>query len=79
MHAIEFETVLDTPFIEIHDYAAVAHKHAKVIILVEDTVRTPNAKPTLAGALKKYATPRLIAEEKSIAWEIAMKEKHGTP
>jgi len=50
-----------------------------VIILVEDTVQTPDAKPTLAGVLNKYSNPRMIPEEKSIAWDIAMKEKHGTP
>jgi hypothetical protein len=51
--------------------------HTKDINLVEDTVRTPNAKSTLAGVLKKYSKPRLIAEEKSLAWEIAIKEKNG--
>lgn len=36
MYAVEFETDIRSPFIELKDYERLANRHAKVIILVED-------------------------------------------
>jgi hypothetical protein len=37
MYAVEFETDIKSKYIEIKDYSKVLNKHAKVIVLVEDS------------------------------------------
>lgn len=78
MYAIEFETDITDRFIEIKEYDKVANQHAKVIILVEQNNKV--VEKSMAGALKKYANPSLIENEKEIAWTaLAEAKKNALP
>lgn len=75
MYALEFETDITDKFIEIKNYEKVANKHARVIILVtESPIKA--TKVSVAGDLKKYANPKLITNEKELAWDLMTKGKN---
>jgi hypothetical protein len=41
MYAVEFETDLVRPYIQVPDFEAVANRHARVILLLGDRVKSP--------------------------------------
>ena len=76
MYTLEFETDITDKFIEIKNFEKVANKHARVIILVTDSINETKT-ISAAGDLKKYADPELIKDEKNIAWKQMTKDKHA--
>lgn len=74
MYALEFETDITDRFIVIKEYEKVKHKHARVIILVDEPSEKSH-KISKAGSLKQYAKPERMENEKEIAWEKVIKEK----
>jgi hemerythrin len=55
MYAVEFETDLVRPYIQVPDFEAVANRHARVILLLSDRVNqsTPSEKEDAIDALLK--------------------------
>ncbi|MCL4556063.1 MAG: hypothetical protein M1572_04145 [Gammaproteobacteria bacterium] len=40
MYAVEFETDLVSPYIQVPDFEAVANRHARVILLLSDSINS---------------------------------------
>ena len=80
MYAVEFDTKIDNGTLVIPKrYKELSQiKEVHVIIMVSDNDYMANTtykkNKSFSGALKKYANPSLIDNEKDIAWSRATKE-----
>ena len=58
MYAIEFETDIKSKFIELHDYEKLINKHARIIVLVDDTPSLEDFQKNKVEEFKKLIDKR---------------------